>query len=42
VEVAILGTIHPRLLEVVLIDLILDGREVVAHRSIGSIARMEA
>jgi hypothetical protein len=41
-EVTILGTVHPRLIGVVLIDLLLDGREVVARRSIRSIARMEA
>jgi hypothetical protein len=39
-EVAILGTVRPRLLGVVLIDLLLDGGEVAAHRSIGSTARM--
>jgi hypothetical protein len=39
-EVAILGTVRPRLLGVVLIDLLLDGGEVAVHRSIGSTARM--
>jgi hypothetical protein len=36
-EVAIIGTVCSRLLGVVLIDLLLDGGEVAARRSIGSI-----
>jgi hypothetical protein len=40
-EVAIVGAVRQSLLGVVLIDLLLDGREVAVCRSIGSTARME-
>jgi hypothetical protein len=35
-EVAVSRAIRPRLLGVVLVDLLLDGREFVVRRSIGS------
>jgi hypothetical protein len=41
-EVVILGSVHPRLFGVVLIDLLLYGGEVATRRSIGSTARMAA